>query len=244
MANLFDGIGATDDIREIFTKMEENCPKPSSTSKSLWKLRRKVEISDHNTRPETILEKAVVLLAENGYMPGWYNQCPTASGIGDSRRNRHKNVDLARWSDSRCRARLVKLKVASDDPPSALRQILEYGAAYVFCRTYQNKLPFYESLKDASHVSLEVVAPRRFYEGWSEADRIDRVRGHLAEFTRSQIPELSMSLNAFTFPDWFEPRLFENGRDVKEQCGTPILTGVGKKVRDAFDRLEPVWVAS
>ena len=244
MANLFDGIGATDDIREIFTKMEENCPKPSSKSKILWKLRRAGNVGDGNRSPETMLERAVALLAENGHMPGWYNQCPTASGIGDSHRNRHKKVYLVHWSDSRCHARLVELKVASDDPPSALRQILEYGAAYVFCRTYQNKLLFDEPLKDASHVSLEVVAPRRFYEGWSEADRIDRMRGHLAEFTRSQIPELSMSLNAFTFPDWFEPRLFENGRDVKEQCGTPTLTGTGKAVRDAFDRLEPVWAAS
>ena len=71
MANLFDGIGVTNDIREIFTKMEENCPKPSSTSKSLWKLRRAGNVGDGNLSPETMLEKAVALLAENGHMPEW-----------------------------------------------------------------------------------------------------------------------------------------------------------------------------
>ena len=111
MPNIFDDTENMEDIGAIYTRLEGNCPTPSSTSKKLWILRQKNEISPCNKSSEKILEKAVALLAYNGYMPGWFNQCPAASGITDSANNKHSNVDLVHWSALHKRARLVELKI-------------------------------------------------------------------------------------------------------------------------------------
>ena len=88
MVSLFDETHGKDDIGEIYRQMEENCPDPSSNSKKLWELRREARIASHNASPEVMLERAVAMLAKSGTMPEWFNQCPTASGIGNSFRNR------------------------------------------------------------------------------------------------------------------------------------------------------------
>ena len=93
MASLFDRTKALEDIGEIYRRMTMNCANPSSTSERLWELRRATDMASHNPSDETMLEKAVVMLAANGHLHGWFNQCPTASGIGDPSRNRHSNVD-------------------------------------------------------------------------------------------------------------------------------------------------------
>ena len=103
------------------------------------------------------------MLAANGHLHGWFNQCPTASGIGDPSRNRHNNVDLVHWSELPRHARLVELKWRSNHPAEAVQQVLRYGAAYVFCRMHRNQLPLQRaSVTDARHVSLLVVAPARY----------------------------------------------------------------------------------
>ena len=63
-------------------------------------------------------------------MQGWFNQCPTASGISDSPRDRRRNVDLVHWSAPIGHARLIELKWRSDNALDAVRQIVGYGAAY------------------------------------------------------------------------------------------------------------------
>ena len=141
MASLFDGTEGMEDIAEILGRMKANVPHPASTSSKLWTLRRATRIASHHRGRETLLEKAVAMLAANGHMPGWFNQCPAASGIGDSSRNRRSNIDLVHWSEADGHARLVELKWNSDDPSEALRQILRYGAAYLFCRAYSDRLP-------------------------------------------------------------------------------------------------------
>ena len=244
MSSLFDDTEHMDDIEKIYDRMEVNCPNPRSTSKKLWELRCAPEISSHNPNPETLLEKAVANLAENGYMPEWFNQCPTASGINDSSRNRHSNVDLVHWDEANKCARLVELKWGSDDPLSALRQILAYGVAYLFCRVHKRELPLQgRSLMDARHVSLEVVAPRRFYNYHNEKDRFDRISKDLNEFASSKINGLSMSLDALAFPAGFEIP-FKDGDDVRKKCFTHQLTPKGRAVRDAFTNLARVWPQS
>ena len=141
MASLFDGTEGMAHIAEILGQMEANVPHPSSTSRKLWTLRRATRLAPHNQRRETMLEKAVAMLAAKGHMPGWFNQCPTASGIGDSSRNKHSDIDLMHWSEANGHARLVELKWNSDSPSKAMRQILRYGAAYLFCRMHRNRLP-------------------------------------------------------------------------------------------------------
>ena len=124
MASLFDGTERMEDIDAILGQMKANIPHPSSTSRGLWKLRQATQVAPHNTGRETMLEKAVAMLAAKGHMPGWFNQCPTASGIGDSSRTRHSSVDLVHWNEADGHVRLIELKWDSDGPSKAMRQSL------------------------------------------------------------------------------------------------------------------------
>ncbi len=243
MASLFDGTEGMENIGEIYDRMEANCPHPRSTSQKLWELRRACKISPHNTSPETMIEKAVCMLAEKGHLPGWFNQCPTASGINDSSRDRKSNVDLVHWSELDRQVRLVELKWASDDPLSALCQILRYGAAYLFCRVHKKELPIQaQYLMDAPHIALEVAAPARYYRDYDLHDDIARMRSFLDQFNvASKTGALSMSLNALAFPEEFDQVPFKDGGDVELKCNSDKLTDAGQKVRDAFDNLAPAW---
>ena len=244
MASLFDDTDGMENIREIYVKLEANCPHPRSTSRKLWELRRACNISSNKpNKPETRLEKAVAMLAENGHRPKWFNQCPVASGMNDSSRYRRSAVDLVHWCElCRC-ARLVELKWENDDPLEALRQILRYGAAYIFCRVHENELQFpAPSLMkmNVSHVSLEVVAPPSFCQNLIA--QITKPHGEFIDngFVDSKISGLSMSLKVLAFPDGFQMP-FNNGADVKSKCFTRQLTSEGKAVCDAFNNLTQVW---
>ena len=229
MASLFDRTKDLEDIGEIYRRMTMNCPNPSSTSKRLWELRRATDIASHNASAETMLEKAAVMLAANGHLHGWFNQCPTASGISDPSRNRHSNVDLVHWSEPTRHARLVELKWRSNHPAEAVQQVLRYGAAYVFCRMHRNQLPLQRaSVMDARHVSLLVVAPA-CYKALKRFDIGSRIDG------------LSMSLDVRAFPDWFEELSFADGADVGASCTYGELTDTGQKIRDAFEALHSVF---
>ena len=250
MASLFDSTEHMDDIEKIYSQMEANCPNPRSTSKKLWELRHACNIFSHNPYPETMLEYAVAMLAARGHMPGWFNQCPVASGITDSSKsrqdskaaNKKSNVDLVHWDEANKHARLVELKWESNDPLSALRQILRYGVGYLFCRVHKKELPLQgRPLIDARHVSLEVVTPRGFYNGYNEKDHFERICKDLDEFAGSKTGgTLSMSLDAFAFPDGFQIP-FKNGGEVKQKCNTPSLTPEGREIRATFNNLTQLW---
>lgn len=244
MACLFDGTEDVEDMGKICDQMEVNCPHPSSTSKKLWKLRHATKMSaKKNLSKETILEKAVANLAKRGRMPDWFNQCPAASGIDDSSRYRKSAVDLVHWDESNRRARLVELKWRSDDPPYALREVLRYGAAYLFCRMHRNELPLQgRPLMDARHVSLEIVAPAHYYRGDDRVETLVRQMGGSIDafIARSGIDGLTMSLDALVFPKDFDRIPLADGEEVKQKCDTTQLTPEGGKIRDAFAGLTPV----
>ena len=251
MASLFDKTMSLVDIAEILRQMEANIPHPSSNSKKLWQLRRATGIDSHNPSRETMLEKAVAMLAENGHMPGWFNQCPTASGIGGSSRNRRRDVDLVHWREADGHARLVELKWVelkqkSGSPSEAVRQILRYGAAYLFCRMHRNRLNKLRvgrgSLMDACDISLQVAAPAGYYTDPGLRHCLSRAREYLARFDiGSRIDGLSMSLDVLAFPECFDRLPFTNAEEVRAECGTGELTEAGRKVRDAFDGLASVY---
>ena len=186
-----------------------------------------------------MLEKAVAMLAKNGHMPGWFNQCPTASGIGDSSRNRHSDVDLVHWREENGHARLVELKWGSDSPSEAVRQILRYGAAYIYCRMHRNSLPVRLSpLMDARDISLQVAAPAGYYTDPELHDWLSRAREGLLRFDiGSRIEGMSMSIDVLAFPEWFDSVPFTNGEDVRVECDTGRLTDAGRMVSNAFDGL-------
>ena len=239
--SLFDGVEEFDDIGDIYNRMEANCPRPKSSSKRLWELRHEVSISRRNTSAETMLEKSVASLAHVGRMPGWFNQCPTASGIGDSSRYRRSTVDLVHWSEADRTARLVELKWESDDPCKALRQILGYGAAYVFCRRHFTELPLKNRpLMTARHISLEVVAPAKYFRRSGVEAHLGRMRNTLERFdVGSRLPGLSLSLDALAFPDDFTTLPFTDGGEVRKLCGGEDCTEAARRVRDAFANLKP-----
>ena len=243
MASLFDGTKDMENIAEILGQMKANIPYPSSTSQQLWTLRRATRLACHNPRRETMLEKAVAMLAGNGHMPGWFNQCPTASGIGGSSRTRRSNVDLVHWHEADRHVRLVELKWDSDGPSKSVRQILRYGAAYLFCRMYSNRLPPVRrrAVMRACEISLQVAAPAHYYTDPGLRDSLVRAREHLTRFDiGSKMKGLSMSLDVLEFPEWFHRLPFATGGEVRAACDAATLTEAGRQVRDAFDGLASV----
>ena len=253
MGSLFDGTDGMENIREIYEKMEDNydrmkakCHRSScSISGKLWRLRHECGIGDRQQTLKIMLDKAVAILAKRRRMPGWFNRCPVAAGITDPRIDNNYRVDLVHCCKlCRC-ARLIELKWKSDYPIPALRKILRYGAAYIFCRVHKGSLTFPAEFLielDARHVSLEVIAPRHFYHGYDEGARIARMSQTLDEFVGSKTGgTLSMSLNALAFPKEFDRIPFNDGKDVKQKCDTDQLTPEGQAVRDAFNHLTPVW---
>ena len=243
MASLFDKTMGTENIAEILRQMEANIPHPSSNSKKLWQLRRATNIKSHNPSREKMLEKAVAMLAENGHMPGWFNECPNASGIAGPSADKRSCVDLVHWREADSHARLVELKWKSDSPSEAVRQILRYGAAYLYCRIHRNRLPVWRgSVMDACDISLQVAAPADYYTDSGLRHCLSRARENLARFDiGARIDGLSMSLDVLAFPEWFDRLPFSNGEEVRAECGTAKLTEAGRQVRDAFNGLAPVF---
>ena len=241
-ADLFDGTDGIDHIGEIPARMHANCPRPRSTSTRLWELRHATNLAGRNRSNETMLERAVAMLAANGHMPGWFNQCPAASGIGDSSLHKHRSVDLVHWIAPDARLTLVELKWASDRPADAVRQILRYGAAYLFCRMHSATLPVANrAAMTASHVALRIVAPARYYKDGDLSECIGRAREGLGGLDgRPGLSGLGMSLDALAFPEWLDRLPFACGAETRDSCGGPQLTENGRTIVDAFNDLTPV----
>ena len=228
-------------VNRLYKQMEANFPgKLVSQSEKLWCCRRETEIRDDNRNPETLLEKAVAMLADEDLMPGWFNQCPVASGIVDPRKDRRRAVDLIHLSDGK--ARLIELKWTSDTPVHALFQILEYGVAYVFARLHMRKFQLEKrQLMDIDQIGLEVVGSREFFMKQTRSDFFAVMDKAVSKFAAEKTGgALSMSLGAFSFPKEFYRLPFENGGEVKEKCRNGSLSEEGATVRDAFSGLVSV----
>ena len=240
---LFEGTCGSEDIVEIRERMEANCPHPSSNSGKLWELRRETNIASHNRSRETLLEKAVAMLARHGHMPDWFNQCPAASGIGDSARHRRSNIDLVHWRAADRRLSLIELKWDSDTPSQAVRQILRYGGVYLFCRRHQDRLPIgRRPAMSATHVGLRVAAPLRYYADTGLRGCLSRARESLRSIGgEPQTRGLTMSLDALAFPEWFDRLPFRDGTEVRHSCDRPDLTEIGRDIVEAFDGLTSVY---
>ena len=177
-------------------------------------------------------------------MPGWFNQCPVATGIADPHADGKRSVDLVHLSDHTLR--LVELKWNGHDrPPLALFEVVEYGLAYLLARLHRRELglearPLMQDF--VHHVRLEVVAPRAFFAGSGHRDLFSRMHNALARFAKMQTNgEWSMSLHPLAFPDSFDAVPFASGKAVKEEvCTRHTLSPEGRAVRDAFANLAPL----
>ena len=189
-----------------------------------------------------MLEKAVAILADQGHMPGWFNQCPVATGIADPSADGGRRVDLVHLCGPTLR--LVELKWMSDTPPFALFEVLEYGLAYLLARLHRKELGLEARplMRDGvRHVRLEVVGPRDFFANSNQLDLFCQMCNALARFTKSKTnDEWSMSLHALVFPGSFNTVPFASGEVVREICARRTLSPEGRAVRDAFSNLVPL----
>ena len=227
-------------VRNLYEKIAGNVPRRiKGRSAKLWQCRHATHIADHNRSDERILEKAVALLAEGGHMPGWFNQCPVASGITDSSGDSNRDVDLVHLSDDT--ARLIELKWSNYTPVYALFQLLEYGLAFVLARLHKRQLGLgNRRLMHVRKIALQVVGPRAFFRasGWPQLfTSLGRAVESFAEERSGGA--WSMSLQAYTFPEEFTSVPFLDGKSVKSGCRTGSLTNEGRMIRDAFLRLAP-----
>ena len=222
-------------VEDIYDRMMTNTPSPVEVySKKLWHCRRATEIAGHNLSKETLLEKAVAALAHEGHMPGWFNQCPVASGITGSSGDRKRAVDLVHLSGET--ARLVELKWSSNTPAHALFQLLEYGLAYCLARLRKNEMGLDERrLMNVRHIRLDVVGPGCFFGPGDWPDLFTQVDEALGAFVeRRSGGAWKVSLRALKFPEAFTQVPFANGNEVIAECRSKTLMETGRMVRDAF----------
>jgi len=230
-------------VQRLYDQLDDNFPgRAQSPSEELWRRTPATDICNRNEHRETLLEKAVAILADQGHMPGWSNQCPVATGIADPHADGKRSVDLVHLCGRVLR--LVELKWRSDTLPFALFEVLEYGLAYLLARLHKRQLRLEARpvMQDSvHHVRLEVVAPREFFRDASRhRDLFSRMHGALAGFAKTQtMGEWSMSLHALMFPDGFNVP-FASGKAIKEACARRTLSPAGREVRDAFANLAPL----
>ena len=227
-------------LSRLYERMAGNVPaRIEGRSDQLWQCRRATGIADRNRSQETLLEKAVANLAEQGHMPGWFNQCPVASGIADPHNDNRRAVDLVHLSGDT--ARLIELKWASNTPVHALFQVLEYGLAYLLARLRKSEFGLDDrQLMHVRHIGLEVVGPRAFFGAGSWLHLFAMLDQTLAGFAQDRSGGAwTMSLEARAFPEEFHDVPLRDGRAVNTRCRTGTLTPEGRMVRDALSRLAP-----
>ncbi len=167
-----------------------------------WVLRTAPKFtSDPFHRFEKQLQKQVAISLQS---EGWGNDVPTASGLVD-RNARQMNVDLAhQWGDG---FELVEVKVDSDSPIEAALQILRYGAIYLLYRLEPDLVSRFKthSMLRARWISLEVLAPRRYYKASNmDLRHIEkRLNWQVQQFVSSRATDLAMSFRFTAFPDDF-----------------------------------------
>ena len=209
--SLFERIeGNWEQVKDNWEKSERKrrARDPLWESKN-WQLRHQTDFSKNSNskRLETMLERAIAILAVADELPEWHNQISVDSGLVDGGGGRH--VDLVRMDGND--AELVELKwprdlkSPNDTPLSALFQVLEYGLALLLSRRKAEKFGYCGlELIEAPVVKLAVLAPSQYYDGYDCRKYADVVNKglRLLRDTHSDLPE--MSFHFLQFPSCFE----------------------------------------
>jgi hypothetical protein len=114
-------------LESMLARVEQNWDtsprrRRADPSEQNWRWEKQMDIADRNPSKEKRLEKRIAQLTGDD----WVNQVPTASGLYESTRDRHRNVDLARRIGNRA-FELIELKVDSGNPLLATAEILQYA---------------------------------------------------------------------------------------------------------------------
>jgi hypothetical protein len=165
-----------------------------------WRFRPMLAIAAHNPSPEKTLEKAIVATAPDA---SWANQVPTASGLYEAHRDRHRNIDLVRrrgpgaydW---------IELKVGSDTPSYAATEVLQYAALYTFARRhYTDAERAQHELLQAQTIHLRVLAPDDYYRRGPVTALERSINRGLAAFCAAEALEWTMDFAFLAFPARF-----------------------------------------
>jgi len=208
-------------------------------SQANWRLERQTDLSERNTSPEVILERAIALLAERGMLEHWYNQIPVASGLIDGKADKRAAVDLIRFDGNALN--LIELKINSNNPVFSVFEILRYGFAYLLCRDNRHEFGFEDKdLLMADEVVLDVLAPSEFYEPYEFGFLSKGINEGLRRLSVGRADGLKLAFRFLAFPEGFRVP-FASGKDVLHYQGLPLDSGPNRVLIDAMNNLQPVW---
>ena len=231
-----------------------------------WQLRHRTDFSKNSNskRLETMLERAIAILAVADELPEWHNQIPVASGLIDGKKHKRAAVDLVRMGDDA--AEMVELKWKSDTPLYALFEVLLYGLALLLCRRKAEKFGYCGlEMIEAPVVKLAVLAPSQYYDGYDCRKYAGEVSDGLRLLCRKYRVFPEMSFHFLQFPSCFEHPFqtddevdklrmlgeraeslsndrFQTDDDEVHEFRMSVKTSSNlMRLRDAMRALEPVW---
>jgi hypothetical protein len=170
----------------------------NAVSNELWRWKPKLVYKERNHEREVGLERQIAAHSQFA----WTNQVPTSSGLFGPG-GRRSAVDLVhRLSPDSFE--LIELKLRSDTPEYAAREIIIHGLLFLLARKELGALPQFttNTLLTAKTLRLQVLAPFAFYQRdarWLEV-LLDKGIGELC---RQMQIGVAMSFAFATFPKWF-----------------------------------------
>lgn len=202
-------------VAELLQVIEKNWTHQRSTAQSNWKWRQVPYYNDNeNQQAEIIIERQIV---EQGKR-NWANQIPTASGLAGPNKDKRRAVDLAFHHGGR-EFTLFELKLASDTPLYAAKEILLHGLLYLFTRTHIRELGYEQrsfKLLEANIIHLRVLAPEAYYYGVDLRAVEDAIDNSLKQYcTANPSLKLKMDFQFEAFPPDFDWMLHRQALDAR-----------------------------
>ena len=194
---------------EIFTIIDENWKagrhaRDKLPSRENWRWAFPAcTLSERNTSAEVTLERTFIRACEarrsaTTEPPAehiWSNQIPVASGVR-SAFDRRRTIDLVYRRGPKA-FDFIELKIGSDDPICAARQIIEYGLLWLVSRRERAECAYHGALIDADDIRLCVLAPAAFYPERGVARLADELSAGLQEIAAPLGANLSFCFQQF-----------------------------------------------
>lgn len=169
-------------------------------SKENWRFEKKEYIDKRsNLSPEKTLEKAIISVVNMD----WANQVPTASGLYDSTKDKHRSIDLVHRLETKC-YEVIELKIASDNPLKAAMEVLFYGVLYIFARLHPSLYHQNHDLLHADEILLSVLAPCEYYKTYNLKWLESNLCSGLQRFLPTRMVNCKISFAFKAFPSWFK----------------------------------------
>ncbi|MBC6441735.1 MAG: hypothetical protein GDA53_01165 [Rhodobacteraceae bacterium] len=228
-------------VSRLFERIEGNWRDNAhgrTPSRRNWRQVPQTQIADINKSPETLLEKAIAVLADKGDLPQWCNQVPVASGLIDPYCDKRAALDLVRVADGT--ADLIELKWDSDTPLFALFEVLRYGLVLLLSRKHAPAFGYSgRPLIQAGTVRLTVLAPAPYYSGYdlrTFEESLNRSLKHLSQ-KHQDFPQLCFQF--LSFPGKFEMPFLFGGQVNAMKAGGEISARF--RVLQAISSIQPVY---